>query len=209
MCFVYHWQWFKITWFFNGLVILTFLIFNHFCEGRWRRNISSAYVCWKGLSVSGQDTRGEAQNHSFPTSATYSLMKGNWAFLQNQSSSDGEVHKMPITRFYCSGPQPSNALEGSKSCQRNPVQHLPKRYLCNSCFSHEVGKTLAVQDTWSESWFQEGRLVLRPKSSSSWCFWWWRGCLWYTPFEWAHPGLHGWAMKVLVCPTLHLWLFQL
>lgn len=109
---------------------------------------------------------------------------------------DAEVHKMPITRFYCSGPQPRNAPEGSKSCQRNPAQHLPKRYLCNSCFSHEGGKTLAVQDTLSESWFQEGRLVLRPKSSRSWCFWWWRRCLWYTSFEWAHPGSHRWARKV-------------
>jgi len=29
-----------------------------------------------------------------------------------------------------------------------------------------------------QSWFQEGRLALRPKSSRSWCFWWWR-CLLY------------------------------
>lgn len=87
------------------------------------------------------------------------------------------------TRFYCSGPQPSNVPEGSRSCQRNPAQHLPKRYLCNSCFSHELRKTLAVQDTLSESWFQQGRLVLRPKSSRSWCFWWWRRCLYSPPLS--------------------------
>lgn len=175
----------------NGLVIFTFLIFNHFCERRWRRNISFAYICWKGLSVSGQDTHGETQNRSVPMLATYSFTKRSWAFLSNQSSADAEVHKMPITSFYCNGPQPRNAPEGSKSCQRNPAQHLPKRYLCNSCFSHEGGKTLAVQDTLSESWFQEGRLVLRPKSSRSWWVWWWRRCLWYTSFEWAQPGSHS------------------
>lgn len=180
--------------FFNGLVIFTFLIFNHFCEGRWRRNISSAYVCWKGLSVSGQDTHGEAQNHSY---VSYLLLNQGQLSISLKpklcwcwGSPNANI------RFYCSEPQTSNALEGSRSCQRNPAQHLPKRYLCNSCFSHELGKSLAVQGTLSESWFQEGRLVLRPKSRRSWCFWWWRcdtpsvhllwvGTTWTTQVSWC------------------------